>query len=948
MSKRQNSSTWVIARRELAAYWTSPAAYIVTGLFLIFSGVLFFSAFFLNGRAELRNFFNLLPILLALFTPALTMRLFSEEIRSGSFETLMTLPVRVSQVVLGKFIAAFLTSAAMLLPTLFYVVTACIFGKPDFGPIVGGYIGALFLCAAFSAIGIFASAWTKNQIIAFFTALAISVALTMLGGLLVFVPSGAVKFLSWISVGTHFSSVARGIVDSRDVLYFVSVAAIFILFTIRRFVINWKKSDSADFVLAAAILVLANLVGARAFFRADLTHDRLYSISKASKETVRNLTEPLSVNVFFSSDLPAPYNSVEQYLRDILIEYKATANENFSYKFFDMNKDESAETARSYGLRQTQVQRVETTEVTAKAVWMSAALVYGDDIRTFDNINSSSGLEYKLTTSITKMISSSDALASLKSGMTLTLYPAAELKAQIAGLSKLESRVAAAVSELNKKFGGQINFRVMSADGEEAAALGDKYGIQPISYGTENGDERTTALGLVLELNGEFRTIPLQLADLGFLGWHLIGTENIQEDLDSSIESLLSKTVEIGYVTGHGENSLNGDPYRNGQIPTSENFRAVLNDIYTLKEINLSEEEIPLNINCLVINGPKEKFSELELFKIDQFVMKGGNLLLTLDPLVESMENGPNAPPAYTKPDTGLDALLDSYGIKGGANYVMDENCYEAKQQDSPGGGTKLNWAPLLFREQINRRNPITKYITGMIFLQSGSIDISAAQKDAALSAEVLAKSSEKSWTASENIILYPGYIFPPDNKDEIHENNLAVLVEGKFKSAFTGKAVPAEINAKAEEAAGEAGTEAETAQAQNAASASIKAREKLENGIQKARIVFVNSSMVTTSQLVDAGGNEPMAYFLRNAVDYLNGAKDYCEMRTKGTTRNLLEIKSNALATAFRLLNQFGLAVMVALVGLLVWRLRSVRRNEIRIKYNADDEREISSGGEK
>ena len=191
---KKRNSTFIIMRRELCAYFTNPAAYIVTGLFLVFSGILFFSTFFLNGRADLRNFFSLLPMLLSLFVPALTMRLFSEELRSGSFETLMTLPVTEAQVVLGKFLAAFITSAAMLCPTIFYAVTARVFGQPDIGPLIGGYIGSLFLCAAYSAVGIFASGTTKNQIIAFFEALAICFALTLLGPLLVFLPAPLTRF----------------------------------------------------------------------------------------------------------------------------------------------------------------------------------------------------------------------------------------------------------------------------------------------------------------------------------------------------------------------------------------------------------------------------------------------------------------------------------------------------------------------------------------------------------------------------------------------------------------------------------------------------------------------------------------------------------------------------------------------------------------------------------
>jgi ABC-2 type transport system permease protein len=222
----------IIMKRELGAYFSGPIAYIVTGLFLLLSGILFFSAFFLQDRAELRRFFDNLPILLSFFIPALTMRLFAEEKRSGTIETLMTLPVTELDVVWGKFAAAWISAIAMLAPTLSYVVTVALFGHPDPGPIIGGYLGAFFLCAAFSAIGLFASSVTKNQIIAFFIAFGISIVLSTMDYFLIFLPGTVVHFLSYFSAGAHFSSISRGIVDTRDLLYFVSVTLLFLVLTV--------------------------------------------------------------------------------------------------------------------------------------------------------------------------------------------------------------------------------------------------------------------------------------------------------------------------------------------------------------------------------------------------------------------------------------------------------------------------------------------------------------------------------------------------------------------------------------------------------------------------------------------------------------------------------------------------------------------------------------------
>ena len=232
MKSKNKNPAFIIMKRELKSFFTGPIAYIVIGLYLLITGILFFSTFFIYNRAELRQFFSLMPVILSFFVPALTMRLFAEEKRVGSIETLMTLPVTEVNVVTGKYLAAFFENLIMIAPTLFYILAAEIFGSPDYGPIFGGYLGAIFLTAAFTAIGLFASSITKNQIIAFFTGFIICIALTMLDSFLIFLPAPIVSFVSYFSANSHFTSSSRGIIDTRDLLYFISLTALFFVSTV--------------------------------------------------------------------------------------------------------------------------------------------------------------------------------------------------------------------------------------------------------------------------------------------------------------------------------------------------------------------------------------------------------------------------------------------------------------------------------------------------------------------------------------------------------------------------------------------------------------------------------------------------------------------------------------------------------------------------------------------
>lgn len=230
MNKFKKAS--IIAKKELATYYTTPIAYIVITVFLLIMGWFFFSTFFIYGQAELRGFFQLLPISLSFFIPAITMRLFSEEENTGSFEILMTLPVSVFDVVIGKFLASTIFVSVMLLPTIAYVITISLVGSLDYGPVFGGYLGAVLLGGAFSSIGIFSSSLTRNQIVAFMICLIICLTLTMIDKFLFFLPSSILSFVEYLGADFHFRNIARGIIDLRNILYFFSVIVIGILATL--------------------------------------------------------------------------------------------------------------------------------------------------------------------------------------------------------------------------------------------------------------------------------------------------------------------------------------------------------------------------------------------------------------------------------------------------------------------------------------------------------------------------------------------------------------------------------------------------------------------------------------------------------------------------------------------------------------------------------------------
>jgi ABC-2 type transport system permease protein len=212
-----------IYRREIRSYFNSPVAYVVIVVFLAIVGWFFTSTLFLVNVATLSTLFEVTPWVFIGFIPAITMRLLAEEKKSGTIELLTTKPVHDVEIVLGKFLAAFSLLAATLLPTLIYVITMGILGDLDMGPVFTGYLGLLMMGAVFIGIGLFASSLTENQIVAFILSLLIVLGLFLVDKMLIFLPDALSTTLEFLSVDRHFSSIARGVIDSRDLIYFISV-----------------------------------------------------------------------------------------------------------------------------------------------------------------------------------------------------------------------------------------------------------------------------------------------------------------------------------------------------------------------------------------------------------------------------------------------------------------------------------------------------------------------------------------------------------------------------------------------------------------------------------------------------------------------------------------------------------------------------------------------------
>lgn len=236
-------NTWSLCKKEFRSYFNSPVAYIFITIYIALTNWLFFMNFFLINQASMRGYFALLPWVFLFFVPAVSMRMWAEEKKLGTIELLLTWPIKDIEAVMGKFLAAFLFLGVTILGSITLPITIAILGDLETGPMVASYLGAFLLGAAYLSMGLFISSVTENQIVAFILAVAVSFAAFIIGEPFVTVrlPALIVPIAEYVGVGTHFDSIGRGVIDSRDIIYYVSFIGFFLFLNIRAIASrNWR------------------------------------------------------------------------------------------------------------------------------------------------------------------------------------------------------------------------------------------------------------------------------------------------------------------------------------------------------------------------------------------------------------------------------------------------------------------------------------------------------------------------------------------------------------------------------------------------------------------------------------------------------------------------------------------------------------------------------------
>ena len=405
--------TRIVAEREIQNFFDHPTAYILMLAFLGLSLFLALRSIYALSLASLRPLFDLLPWLFAVFIPALTMRSVAEEKRTGTIEWLSSYPLGELEILMGKLIGNWFFVILSLAGTLPMAIGVFLLSDADPGIMLAQYIGASLLAMQGVAIGLWASTATKNQVTAFILATSVSFALVFIGTPVVLY--GLTPFLgtalSRLSVMGHFENVARGVIDLRDIVYFLSTAGLFVAMALG-LLVKQRLSEQresykrlrAGIAILLGLVVVTNLLGGNIRGRVDLTRESLYTLSPGSEETLDNLSDLVTLKLFISDELPSELEPTLRDVRDLISDMSRAGGDNLVVENLNPGDDlDVAVEARSFGIIENEFNVLRDDEFEVRRGWFGLALLYADQQEVIPFISGTADLEFRIASAISVM-----------------------------------------------------------------------------------------------------------------------------------------------------------------------------------------------------------------------------------------------------------------------------------------------------------------------------------------------------------------------------------------------------------------------------------------------------------------------------------------------------------------------------------------------------------------
>jgi len=946
--------TVAITKKELSSAFGSPLALIFMGTFLLVTFFVFFwvSTFFARGIADVRPLFTWMPLLLVFLVAALTMRQWSEEQRSGTLEMLLTLPVDAWRLVAGKFLAVMVLVTLALALTVSLPITVSVLGNLDWGPVIGGYVAALLMAAAYAAIGLFVSSRSDNQIVSLIVTLLIGGVLYLIGSnaVLDFVPAGVAAVFRELSTTTHFQSIERGVLDLRDLAFYLTLAGLFL--TLNVLSLDSKRWSRAAMTrpyrsarVLGVVLIAVNLVLLNAWLlplsslRIDMTASHRYSLSATTRDLLDSLQQPLLIRAYMSRNTHPLLKPLIPQVADMLHEYQVASHGRIKAQVVDPSTNPKVEQTanQAYGIQPHPFQVASRYQSSVVNAYFAILVRYGDQtqvLKLSDLINVSpnpgggapsvtlNNLEYNLTRAIKKDVAGfsdvGSVLASLKKPAELTLLATpTTLPKSLQAAPGIVKKVADSLASGAK---GKLDFQQVDPRSKGAAftpqQLQKQYGVQPIPVGLLSPD--TYYLQMLLTVDGKTQVVVPS------------GSFSQKSVKDAVTAALKRSTNGFLKVVGLWTPPPAGGPYRQQQqqIYRTQTLQQQLQKDYKVQNVSLTNGTVPNDVDTLVVLSP-QGMTDKQRFAIDQFLMRGGSVVvaggdyaLTSQPYSGTL--------ALKKVSGGLSTLLKSYGVTVGNSVVLDtqNTQFPVVVPRSVGGVPVQEVQAVDYPFFVDVRpsamdgaSPITSDLPAVSVPWASPLTIDKGSSGAR-KVSVLLSSSPNSWTSSSTNIIpdfksYPKHGFPVGKTRKSYP--LAVAIRGTFTSYFKDKRDPL------------ASSSSGSSKGSSANSPSTSGVGIVPSSPDNARLVVIGSGEIANDTVLNLAGRLSQSLpaedlrLLQNAVDWSTEDASLLSIRASGATTRVLEHLSQGQETGWEIGNYlFAVLALVLIAAVWQWRKRN------------------------